>query len=58
MQVAVDKIREVIGQGGKVIKEISANSEAKIDIDDTGLISIFANSKESIEKAKAEIESM
>ena len=29
MQVAVDKIREVIGQGGKVIKEISANSEAK-----------------------------
>jgi polyribonucleotide nucleotidyltransferase len=58
MQVAVDKIREVIGQGGKVIKEISANSEAKIDIDDTGLISIFANSKESIEKAKAEIESI
>ena len=58
MQVAVDKIREVIGQGGKVIKEISANSEAKIDIDDTGLISIFATSKESIEKAKAEIESI
>ncbi|MBT3939352.1 MAG: polyribonucleotide nucleotidyltransferase, partial [Pelagibacterales bacterium] len=58
MQVAVDKIREVIGQGGKVIKEISANSEAKIDIDDTGLISIFASSKESIEKAKAEIESI
>jgi polyribonucleotide nucleotidyltransferase len=58
MQVAVDKIREVIGQGGKVIKEISANSEAKIDIDDTGLISIFANSKEAIEKAKAEIESI
>ena len=58
MQVAVDKIREVIGQGGKVIKELSANSGAKIDIDDTGLISIFGTSKEAIEIAKAEIESI
>jgi polyribonucleotide nucleotidyltransferase len=58
IQVAVDKIREVIGQGGKVIKEISANSECKIDIDDTGLISIFGTGKDSINKAKAEIESI
>ena len=58
MKVAVDKIREVIGQGGKVIKEISANSECKIDIDDTGLISIFGTGKDSINKAKAEIESI
>jgi len=58
MQVAVDKIREVIGQGGKVIKEISANSECKIDIDDTGLISIFGTGKDSIIKARTEIESI
>ena len=58
MQVAVDKIREVIGQGGKVIKELSANSGVKIDIDDTGLISIFGTSKEAIEITKAEIESI
>jgi polyribonucleotide nucleotidyltransferase len=58
MRVAVDKIREVIGQGGKVIKELSANSGVKIDIDDTGLISIFGTSKEAIEITKAEIESI
>ena len=58
MQISTDKIREVIGSGGKVIKEISANSDTKIDIDDSGLISIFGNGKESIEKAKAEIESI
>jgi len=58
MQISTDKIREVIGSGGKVIKEISANSDTKIDIDDSGVISIFGNGKESIEKAKAEIESI
>ena len=58
IQIAVDKIREVIGAGGKVIKEISANSETKIDIDDTGLISIFGTGKESIEKARQEIDSI
>tara|TARA_B100000686_G_scaffold78896_1_gene85024 strand:- start:9096 stop:11264 length:2169 start_codon:yes stop_codon:yes gene_type:complete len=58
MQISVDKIREVIGAGGKVIKEISANSDTKIDIDDSGLISIFGNSKESIDTAKSEIESI
>jgi len=58
MQISVDKIREVIGSGGKVIKEISALSETKIDIDDSGLISIFGMGKESIDKAKSEIVSI
>jgi len=58
MQISVDKIREVIGSGGKVIKEISANSDTKIDIDDSGSISIFGTGKESIDKAKSEIESI
>ena len=58
IQIAVDKIREVIGAGGKVIKEISANSDTKIDIDDTGLISIFGTGKESILKAREEIDSI
>ena len=38
MQVAVDKIREVIGTGGKVIREICEVSGAKIDIEDDGTI--------------------
>ena len=58
MQISIDKIRDVIGSGGKVIKEISATSDTKIDIDDSGLISIFGHGKESIDKAKSEIESI
>ena len=37
MQIAKDKIREVIGTGGKVIREIVATTGAKVDIDDEGL---------------------
>ena len=55
MQISTDKIREVIGAGGKVIKEICEISDAKIDIDDKGLITIYAKGKESIEKALNEI---
>ena len=40
IKIPVDKIREVIGQGGKVIQKISADCEVKIDIDDTGLVFI------------------
>ncbi len=58
MQISIDKIREVIGAGGKIIKEISALSETKIDIDDSGLVSIFGMGKESIDKAKSEIVSI
>ena len=55
MQIPTDKIREVIGAGGKVIKEICETTEAKIDIDDKGLITIYGKGKESIEKALNEI---
>ena len=55
MQISTDKIREVIGAGGKVIKEICEISDAKIDIDDKGLITIYAKGKQSIEKALNEI---
>jgi polyribonucleotide nucleotidyltransferase len=58
MQISTDKIREVIGAGGKIIKEISALSETKIDIDDSGVVSIFGMGKESIDKAKSEIVSI
>ncbi|MDR1362103.1 MAG: polyribonucleotide nucleotidyltransferase [Holosporaceae bacterium] len=37
-----DKIREVIGSGGKVIKEIIERSRAKIDIEDSGTVSVYA----------------
>src|SRR6204780_1657790 len=40
MQIPVDKIREVIGSGGKVIREIVEKTGAKIDISDDGMIKI------------------
>ena len=51
MQVATDKIREVIGSGGKVIREIVEVSGAKVDINDDGVIKIASPNADSIKKA-------
>lgn len=51
MQIDPDKIREVIGAGGKVINKIIDETGVKIDIDDTGLISIAAVDGEGGKKA-------
>jgi len=53
--IPVKKIREVIGSKGKVIKDICAVSGAVVDIDDSGLVKVSANSNESIKKAIAMI---
>ena len=51
MKVATDKIREVIGSGGKVIREIVETSGAKVDISDDGTIKIASPDGASIQKA-------
>lgn len=51
LQIPTDKIREVIGSGGKVIREIVELSGAKVDINDEGIIKIASNNAESIKKA-------
>jgi polyribonucleotide nucleotidyltransferase len=51
IKIPVDKIREVIGSGGSVIREIVAESGAKIDIDDDGTIKIAAAKREAIDAA-------
>ncbi len=51
IQIPVDKIREVIGTGGKVIREIIEQTETKIDIDDDGTVKVAASNAEAIEKA-------
>ena len=53
--IDVDKIREVIGPGGKVIQKIVADTGAKIDIEDDGSIFIAAVDKEAGYKALAMI---
>jgi len=52
MQIPKDKIREVIGTGGKVIREIVASTGAKVDIDDEGVIKIASSDVSQIEAAR------
>jgi polyribonucleotide nucleotidyltransferase len=52
MQIPKDKIREVIGTGGKVIREIVATTGAKVDIDDEGMIKIASSDLSQIEAAR------
>ena len=52
VEINPEKIREVIGPGGKTIKAITAATGASIDIDDSGKISIFAPTQDAMERAK------
>ena len=56
MQINPDKIREVIGSGGKVIQKIVADTGAKIDIEDDGSVFIAAVDRDSGLKAQKIIE--
>ncbi len=58
IKIPVDKIREVIGSGGSVIRSIVEESGAKIDIEDDGTVKIASANKDSIEKAMNRIKSI
>jgi polyribonucleotide nucleotidyltransferase len=51
MQIPTDKIREVIGTGGKVIREICEQTGCKIDIDDEGLIKVASSDGDAAQRA-------
>ncbi len=51
IKIPVDKIREVIGTGGKVIREIIEKTNTKIDIDDDGTVNVAAIDKKDAEAA-------
>ena len=51
IKINPDKIREVIGSGGKVIREITEKTGCKIDIQDNGIISVAAVNSEDAQKA-------
>lgn len=51
MQIDPEKIREVIGPGGKIINEIIDETEVSIDIEDNGIIFITSEDQQSAEKA-------
>ncbi|GAB6192309.1 polyribonucleotide nucleotidyltransferase [Desulfocastanea catecholica] len=53
-----DKIRDIIGPGGKIIKELSAEFDAKIEVDDSGLIKMFALSGELADALVAKVKAI
>ena len=55
IKIPTDKIREVIGSGGKVIREIVETSGAKIDVADDGTVKISAPESAAIERARSRI---
>jgi polyribonucleotide nucleotidyltransferase len=58
MKINPDKIREVIGSGGKVIQKITADTGCKIDIDDDGSIFIASEDIEACRAARQTIENI
>lgn len=56
IKIKTDKIRDIIGTGGKVIRGIIEASGAKINVDDSGVVSIASSDEESAQKAISIIE--
>ena len=56
MKIDTDKIKDVIGSGGKVIQKIIADTGVKIDIEDDGSVFILTSDAEAANKAKSIIE--
>jgi polyribonucleotide nucleotidyltransferase len=52
VKVPKDKIGEIIGPGGKNIREISERTGAEVEIEEDGTVNIYSSSQESIDKAK------
>ena len=56
VKIAVDKIGELIGPGGKIIKNIIATTGAQVDVEDDGTVTISGTSEEALQKARAMVE--
>src|ERR1700748_3229174 len=52
LQIPVDKIRDLIGPGGKMIRSIIDQTGVKIDVDDTGKVNVSSNDETSASKAR------
>ncbi len=53
IQIKPDRIRDVIGPGGKVIRAIQETTNTKIDIDDSGIVTIFSPDMQALQRAEA-----
>ena len=58
LRIKPDRIRDVIGPGGRVIRAIQEATGAKIDIEDNGEVKVFAPDRSQLERAQAMIEEL
>ena len=58
IRIKPDRIRDVIGPGGKVIRGIQEMTQANLDVDDSGRVAIFAPDGASLRKAQAMVEEL
>lgn len=58
IKINKDKIRDIIGPGGKIIREICETTSSKIDISDDGVVSISAVGKDKVDAAVAKIKAI
>ncbi|MFP6563851.1 MAG: polyribonucleotide nucleotidyltransferase [Myxococcota bacterium] len=58
LSVKPDRIRDIIGPGGKVIRAIQETTGAKVDVEDSGRVSIFGPDAEAVARAQAMIEEL
>ncbi|MCC5791982.1 MAG: polyribonucleotide nucleotidyltransferase [Legionellaceae bacterium] len=58
IKVAEDKIRTIIGKGGATIKALTESTGVSIDIDDSGLVSLFSPDAEALEDAERQIKAL
>ena len=58
LQIPVDRIRDIIGPGGKVIRAIQETTGAKIDVDDSGSVSVFGPDGASVAQAMSMVEEL
>jgi len=56
--VKPDRIRDIIGPGGKVIRAIQETTGTKVDIDDSGVVTIFSPDADALEQARAMVEEL
>jgi polyribonucleotide nucleotidyltransferase len=58
ISVKPDRIRDIIGPGGKVIRAIQETTGTKVDIDDTGMVTIFSPDADALDQARSMIEEL
>ncbi len=58
IKINPDKIRDIIGPGGKIIREMSAEFDAKIDVDDDGTVKIFCSNDAAAKALQTRIEEL